>query len=748
MFVAFGLFMDPERNFYAHTLPDQPPANWETLEKHLQDVSELASAFAKSFGAEEWGHVLGLWHDLGKYSPEFQQYLAGRADGHEGEETGKVDHSTYGAKHALEKHPLFGYLLAYVISGHHSGLLDFHSDTSCLEKRLGKRVFDAAGMPDSLRNAGKHLEPPEVLHSAMKAGESQGFAVSFFVRMLFSCLVDADFLATEAFMNPKQAGCRPELPPGILQEMLRAVEIRLKRFPPPGNEVDRRRKEVLEDCEHAAELSPGFFTLTVPTGGGKTLSSLSFALRHAEKHDLRRVVYVAPFTSIIEQNADVYRDVFRDLPEEVLVEHHSSLEPRKETTRNRLASENWDAPMVVTTSVQFYESLFANRTSKVRKLHRLANSVIILDEAQTLPVEYLKPCLAALRELVERYGATVVLCTATQPAIRKHPDFEIGLECVREIIQDVPRLFRVLKRTEVEQLGVQTDAELASRLMETHSALCVVNSRKHAQKLYQALGEGNESIHLSALMCPAHRTEKLREIRKLLDRGDPVRVVSTQLVEAGVDVDFPVVFRSMAGLDSIAQAAGRCNRHGRLPNLGKVFLFDSENRDAEKYFQETANVARQILGLDLEPLSEEAAEKYFRAYFYGRRADWDQHEILRGFHLQQKREAPFLFQFANAAENFRIIRSSQQSVIIPYDETSRDLVEELRNPSIPLHRCLMRGLQRYMVSIYPNQLEANRGEFEWVREEFPVLLSPEQHYSDDLGLTLSNEEQPIQTLIT
>lgn len=733
---------------YAHTLPDAPPEAWEPLEDHLRDVAALAEEFARAFGAGDWGRVAGWWHDTGKYSEAFQEYLRARNDPHLAEMAGKVDHSSLGAQLAAERIPVLGHLMAYVIAGHHSGLLDFHAEGASQQGRLTKELFEAGDMPAWLREAGNGLAPPPWFRAVLSQPEHAAFAMGFYTRMLFSCLVDADFLATEAFMNPAQSVKRPQWGPEILEEMLQALDARLAEFPEPVHEVDRQRARVLQDCRHKAELAPGFFTLTVPTGGGKTLSSLAFALRHALSHGLRRVVYVAPFTSIIEQNADVYRDVFQNLPDEVLVEHHSALEPERETVRNRLAAENWDAPMVVTTSVQFYESLFASRTSKARKLHRLAESVIILDEAQTLPVEYLKPCLAALRELVKHYGATVVLCTATQPAIGKHPDFEIGLEDMREIIRDVPHLFRVLKRTEVVHLGVQTDEELASRLNEAHSALCVVNSRKHAQQLYQALGRGNGSHHLSALMCPAHRTEKLRAIRNLLDRGDPVRVVSTQLVEAGVDVDFPLVFRSMAGLDSIAQAAGRCNRHGRLPNLGKVFLFDSEDRNAEKYFQETANVARQILGLDLEPLSDEAAEKYFRAYFYGRRADWDHHGILRDFHLQQKREAPFLFQFASAAEKFRIIRSAQQSVIIPYDERSRALVKDLRNPSIPLHRSLMRGLQRYMVGIYPHQVEANRGEFEWVREEFPVLLSPEQHYSPDIGLTLTHEEQPIQTLIT
>ena len=732
--------------YYAHTKQDAPPEEWELLEVHLQEVAELASEFAQAFGVEEWASRIGSWHDIGKYSEEFQEYLATRADPHRGELAEKVDHSSKGAQLAVERLPVVGHLLAYIIAGHHSGLLDFYSENACLDDRLRKELFSIDGMPESLFFSNEELKLPEVLKSTVSSGSNAGFATAFFNRMLFSCLVDADFLATEAFMSPDRASNRPDWEPDILLRMSEALDRHLEKFGTPETKVDRQRERVLDLCKSKAKDAPGFFTLTVPTGGGKTLSSLAFALRHALLHQKRRVVYVAPFTSIIEQNAEVYRNVFQDLADDVVLEHHSSLDPRRESETNRLASENWDAPMVVTTSVQFYESLFANRTSKTRKLHRLANSVILLDEAQTLPVDFIEPCLAALKELVDHFGATIVFCTATQPAIRKHDDFSIGLTGVREVIDDVPALFEVLKRTEVEQIGKINDRDLVHQLADEHQVLCIVNSRKHAQNLYQCIGEQEGHLHLSALMCPQHRSEKLKEIRKRLDQNLPTRVISTQLVEAGVDVDFPVVFRSMAGLDSIAQAAGRCNRNGKRKGLGRVVVFDAEDSSAEKFFQETANVARQVLGLDVDPLSNEAAERYFRMYFYGRRKEWDREAILSMFTCQNNKEAPFLFQFKSAADAFKIIQSGQISVIIPYDLRAKKLLQDLRNPVIPLNRNLLRGLQRYTVGIYPNLFKANERDFEWVRDEFPVLVCPEQHYSQECGLTLSNEMKPNPTL--
>ena len=362
---------------------------------------------------------------------------------------------------------------------------------------------------------------------------------------------------------------------------------------------------------------PGLFSLTVPTGGGKTLSSLAFALRHAQRYSLRRVVYVVPFTTITEQTAEQFRHVMRPLGDsDPVIEHHSNLDAGSETTASRLATENWDAPLVVTTSVQFYDSLFAARPSRCRKLHSLAKAVIILDEAQTLPVDYLEPCLRVLRELTANYGSTVVLCTATQPAVEWRDDFRIGLAGVREIVPDPPRLYASLKRVDVEHLGQRNDASLAEDLMAHEQVLCIVNTRRHARTLSEAIGDrDHQHFHLSALMCPQHRTTVLTNIKAALKARRICRVISTQLIECGVDIDFPTVYRSLAGVDSIAQAAGRCNRHG-AQKTGRTFVFRSEHEESERYFADTANCASQVLPLHEDPLSLDAVEHYFRLYYW------------------------------------------------------------------------------------------------------------------------------------
>ena len=335
--------------------------------------------------------------------------------------------------------------------------------------------------------------------------------MAFFVRLLFSCLVDADFLDTEAFMDPERAKNRPVWPNGVLSLMREALESFMAELPSEDTPVNRLRNEVREACLQAAGGKQGIYSLTVPTGGGKTLSSLSFALKHAEAHHLERIIYVIPFTSIIEQNADVFREVFSSLSAreglDVVLEHHSNFDPEKETPTNRLATENWDAPLVVTTAVQFYESLFSNKTSRCRKLHNIANSVVILDEAQSLPVEYLKPCLVALKELTQSYGSTVVLCTATQPAIQKSEEFPIGLPECTEIIPQPRKLYSALKRVDVEPIGKIEDAELLEHLSKHRQVLCIVNTRGHAKKLFDNIKDKKQTFHLSASMCPEHRTK-------------------------------------------------------------------------------------------------------------------------------------------------------------------------------------------------------------------------------------------------
>ncbi len=756
------------RRYYAHSKDGadgaaRPKSEWQPLDEHLLNVADLAGGFAASFGAEEWGYLAGLWHDAGKYSAAFQQYLEGsaRGDYHSAEVRGKVDHTTAGAQHAAQAMAVIGHLLAYVVSGHHAGLLDAIGEGACLDARLRKTVEPWQHGLSEIPARPLPKLPGFLTEGLSRRGldpHGSDFSFAFFTRMLFSCLVDADFLDTEAFLNGAQAAARPVWPPGTFAKMEEVLASFIGGIGQPMGLVDRQRAEVRAACVAAATGRQGLFSLTVPTGGGKTLSSLAFALRHAVRHDLRRIVYVVPFTTIIEQNADVFRRVVRPLVEagltDPVLEHHSSIDAGAETLESRLACENWDAPLVVTTAVQFFESLFANRTSRCRKLHNLTRSVIILDEAQKIPVQYLAPCLSALRELAANYRATVVLCTATQPAIHYREEFPIGLEGVREIVPDPPSLYLALKRVEVENLGAQSDDELVGRLRGHHQVLCVVNTRRHARLLYERLqGEGG-ALHLSAAMCPEHRTEVLTRVRDHLGRGEPCRVISTQLVEAGVDLDFPTVYRSLAGLDSIAQAAGRCNRNGRLPSA-RAFVFRSEHQDAEVFLRDTANVTSQLLGdgtvppLFTDPLSLEAVERYFRLYYWSQQERWDQAGVIAGTQLQPHcRSMPFKFDFAEIAGRFKLIDNIGEPVIVPWGDRGERLCQELRSAWRAPPRRLLRQLQRFTVQVPRNAYyrQLNRA-VELVHERYAVLTSPELYYGPDLGLVLEREDFDSATFI-
>ena len=538
-----------------------------------KNVAELARGFTSAFEAEEWGYLVSLWHDLEKYSKAFQSCLGIQTDYHQEEVSflngksragPKVDHSSAGAQHAVNILNVKGHLLAYPISGHHAGLFDAINDGPCLGRRLKKELEPWRQGLQKLPKA----DIPELPLFLKKVSSKAGyFSVAFFVRMLFSCLVDADFLDTECFLDKKSSLARPRWEENPLDRMEHALTQFVERLQEVDGKVNQKRAEVRKACLSAAKRAPDLFSLTVPAGGGKTLSSLAFAIRHAISHGLKRIIYVIPFTSIIGQNADVFRKVFEPLVKEgaldPVVEHHSAFDIGKKIY-SRLAGENWDAPLIGTTSVQFYQSLFHNRPSKWRKLHNLARSVIILDECQKIPVDYLRPCLYASKELATNFGSTVALCTATQPAIKKCGDFSIGLDGVREIVPDPTRLYLALKRVRIETIGLQTDEELAKRIGNHGQVLCIVTTRQHARELYDHLqGEGNVA-HLSAAMCPEHRACVLKEVKQRVEAGEPCRVISTQLVEAGVDLDFPVVYRSLAGLDSIAEAVGRCNRNGLL----------------------------------------------------------------------------------------------------------------------------------------------------------------------------------------
>lgn len=702
---------------FAHTREGRPPTDWEPLEDHLRLVADGdgvlpgAAGFAAAFRAADWGRLVGLWHDLGKYSDEFQKRLLA-STGQIAERAEHVDHATAGAQAAMQRFPAETWqLVAYCITGHHGGLLDCTSEIglSDLKTRLRKTVPEwrapaaVVTQPD--------LPPPKLDYGALPIHHDRAaFAVSVFCRMLFSCLVDADYLATEQWMDDIRSSRRPRESPDLTRlRTLLTQHIAEKTAGVAHSLVNEKRAEVLAACRAAACQPPGLFSLTVPTGGGKTLSSLAFALDHAVTHGLRRVIYAIPFTSIVEQTASVFRDALADAGPDTILEHHSNLDPDSESPSSRLAAENWDAPLIVTTNVQLLESLFSNKTSRCRKLHRIAQSVIILDEAQTLPVEFLRPTIAMLEELCRNFGCTIVLCTATQPAISHRPgEFDIGLRNVREIISDPAPLFDALRRTTVHRVGKLPDEELAPRLAELNQVLCIVNTKSHAAALY-SLVRANTSdgvFHLSTRLCAAHRADLLHEIRRRLRAGLPCRVVSTQLIEAGVDIDFPVVYRAVCGLDSLAQAAGRCNREGRRPS-GDVFLFEPE-KAPPSMFRKQIQAASEVAACHDDLLSLDAIEQYFRLHYWQRKQTatqgvdgWDSQGIMKKFARGTK--LPWHFQFQSAAEAYRLIADRETPLIVPYGPLGSEICDELLRAD-PVTARLLRRAQRYTVGVLDREL--------------------------------------------
>jgi CRISPR-associated endonuclease/helicase Cas3 len=699
-----------------------------SLAVHLQSVAAMAADFSKAFepaaATQRWAYVAGLWHDLGKYRPGFQRYVA-LADNINAHIEGKVGgrektHSAAGALWALQSlekthganGKLAARLLAYLIAGHHAGLDDWDGG---LKERLAQ-----ADCQTELQEALAAQPPVSILESGdfvpdlrQIPGGAEGF--SLWARLLFSCLVDADFLDTEAHFDAGKPARRegfPELDQmrAALDEHMTAKTAAAQATP---STVNTLRADILRQCRNKAALPAGFFSLTVPTGGGKTLSSLAFALNHAKTHGKRRVIYAIPYTSIIEQTTDVFREVFNALGSEVLIEHHSQADAadRDETARSRLACENWDAPLVVTTNVQLFESLFAAKTSRCRKLHNIVNSIIVLDEAQQLPPEFLQPILDALNLLVKHYGVTVVLCTATQPALNTTDYFDAssnlrGLENVREIIDDPDALFNALKRVNVELPGDWNVAtpwvDMAKKIVAEDCVLAIVGTRKAARELQRLLPPG--TLHLSALMCGAHRKTVIDQIKARLkakrDGNDlqPLRVVSTQLVEAGVDIDFPVVYRALAGLDSIAQAAGRCNREGRLDGKGRVVVFVPPEPPPIGHLRKGAQACVSTLhGQQADPLARALFASYFRQFYSS--VDLDNKKIVPMLKVEPKTLG---VQFRSAAGAFRLIDDQDSATVVVRYAEHREEIEKLlgllaaEGPA----RWLMRKLQRYTVSIH------------------------------------------------
>ncbi|MCX5724141.1 MAG: CRISPR-associated helicase Cas3' [Nitrospirae bacterium] len=812
----------------------------QSLECHLLGVAGIAKSLAAKIGLKEQGELIGLLHDLGKYSNEFQVYLqsaVGLINPDEDEYVdapglkGKVDHSTAGAQLVWEELSkqggmgrIAGQFLALCIASHHSGLINcLSSDTnSCVEdiftRRIGKRddrshFREAMSKVDTLiDNRFRELVGSPGLINGLKESICQvmlrdhikgldpsknqitQFKLGLLVRFLFSCLIDADRVDTADFERPKAAKHRLNGQYTEWPLLIERLEKHLQGFT-LRNPVDEIRRSISDHCLDGARRDKGIYTLTVPTGGGKTLASLRFALHHAERHKMDRVIYVIPFTSIIDQNAKVVRDILEPTKDDrgrVVLEHHSNLTPEQQGWREKMLTENWDAQVIFTTSVQLLEALFGGGTRGARRMHQLANAVLIFDEIQTLPVNCVHLFCNAMNFLVEHCGSTVVLCTATQPLLNLVDPSKGALKFTKndDLMPDVKELFDDLKRVEVlnrRKPGGWTDEEIArlalSEVVQSESCLVIVNTKKSAQALYRLCREaaGIQTFHLSTSMCPAHRKEILDKIRKLLDDKFPVLCVSTQLIEAGVDVDFGAVIRYTAGLDSIAQAAGRCNRNGKQkdadgnPKAGRVHVVNpaGENVDRLKDIQCGKGITERLLD-DVEAGSEDfggnligpkAIERYFEYFFFARHQEMDypvsaqtvgrddtllnllsinslamdeygrNHDTAPNIYLRQS--------FMSAARAFKVIDAPTRGIIVPYGEAGRELVNDLCSAfEVEKQFELLRRAQLYTVNVFPQDLERlqKAGAVHEIQKDVDILhLSDARYYDQLFGLSQTPE---------
>jgi CRISPR-associated helicase Cas3/CRISPR-associated endonuclease Cas3-HD len=734
--------------YYGHSSDSQKKSDWQLLADHLSNVANLSAEFADAFNGSELAYLSGMLHDIGKYSDSFQKRLEGA--------TQRVDHSTAGAQEAVALFgDLWGRLLAYIIAGHHGGMPDWEdSSPSCLRARLMKNdLKDYSAWRLEVQNMIEGYHPKNKLEPQVGI---QGFQLGNYIRMIYSCLVDADFLDTEKAFGSMDTNSRGKSEK--LSELLPLLENELSLLSNQADDsaINIHRRDILSQCIEAADYDQGLFTLTVPTGGGKTLSSMAFAINHAIKNGMNRVIYVIPYTSIIEQNARIFKNIFG---ENNVLEHHSNFEidsiadeSNKSTDNSnlaiRLATQNWDAPIIVTTNVQFFESFFSNKPSKCRKLHNVAKSVVILDEAQMLPVELLKPSAALLGELALNYKTSVVLCTATQPSLNEYFPKQLN---VREIVKSPSELYESFRRIKVELLdsGETTDDKLADRIREHHQVLCVVNTRNHANRLYTKVGESEGTYHLSARMCPAHRRVVLREIKMRLISNEECKVISTQLIEAGVDVDFPVVYRSMAGIDSIAQSAGRCNREGRL-ETGKVYAFEPEKHGIPKgYMSLTASKARSVFrNFPKDPMALDAISSYFDDLYKTQDDRLDRKKILQ---LYEEGAKHVKIQFHEIAQKYQLIENGMKSLIVPYkaensEEDIWKLIENLRFTKFP--GAYHKKLQKFTIQVYPHEFKLldSMGGIECIQGAFNVLILPEM-YSNEFGLMIPNQKQSLSEIL-
>ncbi len=703
---------------------DEKNGRIQTVEEHLKGTAELAGKFAERFGKQDWGYCCGMLHDIGKYSTDFQKRI-------KGESIWKVDHSTAGARVCKEKGGKYSFL-EYCVAGHHAGLADFGSeyddsgDSTIMGRRL-KKISDYSAYETE-------IEIPEIVSDPFDLSKTTNpdFSLSVFMRMIYSCLVDADFLNTEAFMNEgkgeRNSGESMKI---LLEKLENHISGWLKNQ--DTDTVNGRRTEILRHCLEKGESSKGLFRLTVPTGGGKTVASLAFALRHAVQNQMDRVIYVIPYTSIIEQNAKVFRDI---LGSENVLENHSNVdyevehESSDEFRALQLAAENWDKPVVVTTNVQFFESLFANKSSKCRKLHNIVNSVIIFDEAQMLPNDYLKPCIAMIEELMNHYGTSVVLCTATQPALRLFFQSKVS---ATELCPQMEEQFEFFKRTLFENIEVVTEERLIQKLKEEYQALCIVNTKKRAQSLYSEL-KGDGVYHLSTSMYPAHRKRVLKKIRERLRENKKCILISTSLVEAGVDLDFRSVYRELAGVDSMIQAAGRCNREGRRKaEESKVFIFRFEEKENVLGQRQQIDVTKSLIADGRELSDIETITRYFEMLYHFKGDSLDKKNILDEFTDKQKK-----YNFAKVGKEFKLIEQNTKTIFINKEEPAEEILRLLKERGFS--RSGMRKASQYCITVYDQVFDKmyGAGMIRPVSEDIEDFyeLVDKSRYTEEMGLKL------------
>ena len=697
----------------------------QSIKEHLEGTAERAGEFAEKFGKKEWGYCCGMLHDIGKYSEEFQRKIQ--------EDTNdRVDHAMAGAQVCKECGGYYS-ILSYCIAGHHAGLPDYGNTamSSSLCGRWKKRICDYHAYKAEIKIPKLDTDP-----IVFSKDRNMDFALGTFIRMLYSCLVDADFLDTESFMKNGDTGRNSGESMETLQNRLeKHISEWLKNT--DTDTINGRRTEILKNCIKEGKQKEGIFRLTVPTGGGKTLASLAFALEHAVKNHKDRIIYVIPYTSIIEQNAQVFREI---LGEDNVLENHCNVdyESSEEFKPMQLASENWDKPVVVTTNVQFFESLFANKSSKCRKLHNIANSVVILDEAQMLPMDYLKPCTAMLQELVDGYRTSIVLCTATQPTLDA---FFRENALIKELCPRMEEQFQFFQRVNYQNLGKIRWDDLLEKLKRENNALCIVNTKKAAQMIYKEI-DGEGIYHLSTSMYPKHRKRVLKKIRERLKNNEKCIVISTSLVEAGVDLDFARVYRQIAGLDSMIQAAGRCNREGkRKLSDSMVYIFDLEESYPVQSQRQQMDVSKGILQDYADIADLKAITDYFTRLYHYRGTSLDKKKIMDEF---QKMEC----NFAKVAKEFRLIEENTRMIFINREPEADELLQELRIKGVTRER--MRKAGQYCIQVYDNEKSENSffdklngaGMLKPISEEmqdFYELAAGEQ-YSEEYGLDFSLED--------